>query len=310
MYAIETSDLTKRYSDLVAVDHLNLKIKKGEIFGYLGHNGSGKTTTIMMLCGLVAPSKGSATVAGFDLQKEVLEVKKRIGFLPENTSYYENLTARQNLKFFGELAGLDRIKRDETANEVLELVGLEKWKDTTVGKFSKGMQQRLGIAQALVRDPEVIFLDEPTSGLDPQGAKEIRDLILKLSKEEGKTIFLSSHILAEVKYLCDKVGILKQGRLIALDSIDNLANQLNLHGSIFNIALQTNNNLKALGILRELVGIEISNKNGKILIHANEDFRKEIFHKISDYGLEILELKLLEPALEELFLKAYEVEGV
>ena len=168
MYAIKSYELTKRYGSLTAVDALNLTIKKGEIFGFVGHNGSGKTTTIMMLCGLLQPTSGNAKVAGFDINKEIIEVKKRIGFLPENTSYYENLTANQNLDFFGALAGLSKSQRQEKSNALLNEVGLEKWVDTKVGKFSKGMQQRLGVAQALIRDPEVIFMDEPTSGLDPQ----------------------------------------------------------------------------------------------------------------------------------------------
>lgn len=307
MHAIETFDLTKRYGNITAVDHLNLKVEKGEIFGFLGHNGSGKTTTIMMLCGLVEPTKGSATVAGFDVQKEILEVKKRIGFLPENTSYYDNLTARQNLEFFGELAGLGKKQREERADELLETVGLKNWKDTKVGKFSKGMQQRLGIAQALVRDPEVVFLDEPTSGLDPQGMKEVRELILRLGRE-GKTVFLSSHLLFEVKQVCSIVGVLRQGKLIALGALDTLAKQLN-PSSDFAIEVETSNPEKTLSLLQNIAGIkQISSEDGKIFIRASSDISKEI--SIALRGLEILSFKIVEASLEELFLKAYEVEGI
>jgi ABC-2 type transport system ATP-binding protein len=308
LYAIETSNLTKRYGSITAVDHLNLKVKRGEIFGYLGHNGSGKTTTIMMLCGLVEPTQGSATVAGFDVQREVLEVKKRIGFLPENASYYGNLTARQNLEFFGELAGLTRRERKERSEELLNLVGLEEWKDVKVDRFSKGMQQRLGIAQALVRDPEVLFFDEPTSGLDPQGTRDIRNLILKLGREEGKTIFLSSHLLAEVKQLCDRVGILKRGKLIALGSVRELARELN-RDNLIKIELEVDSIDAALRAVRNISGVnEVVNEDGKIIIRAENDIRREVFHAVSCSGLEILSLKLVEPSLEEVFLKAYGVE--
>ncbi len=308
MHAIETFNLTKRYGSITAVDHLNLKVKRGEIFGYLGHNGSGKTTTIMMLCGLVEPTEGGATVAGFDVQREVLEVKKRIGFLPENASYYDNLTARQNLEFFGELAGLAKKERKERSKELLNLVGLGEWKDIKVGKFSKGMQQRLGIAQALIRDPEVLFLDEPTSGLDPQGTRDIRNLILKLGREEGKTIFLSSHLLAEVKQLCDKVGILKRGKLSAIGSVRELARQLN-RDNLIKIELEVDSLDAALRAVRDISGInEVIKEDGKIIIRAERDIRREVFYAVSGSGLEILSLKLVEPSLEEVFLKAYEVE--
>jgi len=308
LHAIETFNLTKRYGSITAVDCLNLKVKRGEIFGYLGHNGSGKTTTIMMLCGLVEPTQGSATVAGFDVQREVLEVKKRIGFLPENASYYANLTARQNLEFFGELAGLAKRERKERSEELLDLVGLGEWKDVKVGRFSKGMQQRLGIAQALIRDPEVLFLDEPTSGLDPQGTGDIRNLILKLGREEGKTIFLSSHLLAEVKQLCDRVGILKRGKLIAIGSVRELARQLN-QDNLIKIELEVDSVDAALRAVRNISGInEVIKEDGKIIIRAERDIRREVFHAVSGSGLEILSLKLVEPSLEEVFLKAYEVE--
>lgn len=304
MHAIETFDLTKRYGELTAVDHLNLKVEKGEIFGFLGHNGSGKTTTIMMLCGLVEAMEGSAKVAGFDVQREILEVKKRIGFLPENTSYYDNLTARQNLEFFGELAGLNKKQREERADELLETVGLKSWKDVKVGKFSKGMQQRLGIAQALVRDPEVVFLDEPSSGLDPQGMKEVRELILRLGRE-GKTVFLSSHLLFEVKQVCSIVGVLKHGKLIALDTIDNLARKLNSDATI-KIELEVTNPEIGKELGKNSKVMDIASNGNKFMIHAQEDIRREIFDIIRDSDAEILTLKLTEPNLEDILLKVYE----
>jgi len=311
MHAVETFNLTKEYSSIVALDRLNLKVKQGDIFGYLGHNGSGKTTTMMLLCGLAEPTQGRALVCGYDVQREVIEVKKRIGFLPEKASYYGNLTAVQNLEFFGELAGLSRREREARGKELLDLVGLKEWENTKVARFSKGMQQRLGIAQVLVRDPEVLFLDEPSAGLDPRGKKDIRELILRLGREEGKTVFLSSHLLAEVKQLCDRAGILKRGRLAALGSPRSLARQLNHRSLTFRIEVETSSPEKTESLLGDIQGIkEISSRDGKTCIQASRDVREEVSSAVTSYGLELRTLKLVEPSLEELFLNAYEVEAV
>lgn len=307
MHAIETVDLTKRYGNITAVNNLKLKVKNGEIFGYLGHNGSGKTTTIMMLCGLITPTSGTATVAGYDVEKEILEVKKRIGFLPENTAYYDNLTARQNLEFFGEMAGLGKSDRKERSNELLNLVGLKNWKETKVGKFSKGMQQRLGIAQSLISAPEVIFLDEPTSGLDPEGTRDVRELILQLGRE-GKTIFLSSHMLAEVKQICDRVGVLRQGKLIALDKIENLAKRVSTNEYV-NIKIESNKPEELAHKLNRIEGVEKISKNcGGLLITAKKDVREEIFNIASNSRVGLRTLRLIEPSLEDIFMEIYKVE--
>ncbi len=201
---IECKNLTKNYDGFMAVDNLNLDISEGEIFAFVGPNGAGKTTTMNVLVGLIEPTSGNAMISGHDIVKDPIEVKKIIGFLPENVNLYAGLTARQNVRY---IADLNRGVPKKDIDEILELIGLGKVKDKRAGEFSKGMKQRLGVACVLVKKPNVLFLDEPTSGLDPTGKLEFQNLLKKLGSE-GMTIFYSSHILGEVKDIADRVGIL------------------------------------------------------------------------------------------------------
>jgi len=222
MYAIETTKLTKRYRSLfgrLAVDGLDLKVERGEIFGFLGPNGAGKTTTVKMLLGIVLPTSGSAKVLGHDVRD--VRARENVGYLPERQSYPGHMTAEGVLELFGKLSGMEGGRRKRRIGEVLELVGLDGWRKVKVRKYSKGMVQRLGLANAILHDPDVVFLDEPTAGIDPIGRKVVKDLLLHL-KEEGKTIFLNSHILSEVEMICDRVGILHRGRLIKVGSVREL----------------------------------------------------------------------------------------
>lgn len=215
-----TKDLTKKYGDFTAVDHLNLKVEEGAIFGFLGHNGAGKTTTISMLTTLLSPTEGSASICGHDVAKENLVVREILGYLPENVMLYGELTAYENLKYFGRLSGVANI--DSRIDEVLELIQFREWKNKRINTYSKGMRQRIGIAQALLHQPRVLFLDEPTSGLDPQGTKDMRDLLLKLNREYGTTIFMNTHLLSEVTKICTDIGIISHGRLLLCDSLTNV----------------------------------------------------------------------------------------
>ncbi len=218
MLAVETKNLTKDYAigfwrkrprrDL---DHLNLEVEMGEIFGLLGPNGAGKSTTLKLLFRLIFPTSGSARILGHELGD--LAVHAHLGFLPENPSFYDHLSAREFLEYAAQLCGMDSTTTRRRAGELLERVKLAETGDLPIRKFSKGMVQRLGIAQALINDPELIFLDEPMSGLDPIGRYEMRDLILELRKQ-GKTIFFSTHILSDAEMLCDRVGILNRGKLL------------------------------------------------------------------------------------------------
>jgi len=225
MFAIETFDLTKVYKSRfglrrwLAVDRLNLKVEAGRVFGFLGPNGAGKTTTIMMLLGNIYPTAGSATLLGHPIRN--LEVRRRIGFLPEKFQFHEFLSAQELLELHGRLCRMPRRQVMKRIPEVLELVGLSERRDSKIREFSKGMQQRIGLAQAILNDPELIILDEPTSALDPIGRGDVRDLINHL-KAAGKTIFLNSHLLSEIEMTCDQVAILKGGRLMRQGRIEDL----------------------------------------------------------------------------------------
>ena len=216
---IKTNGLTKKYQDMTVLDNLNLEVKTGEIFGFLGHNGAGKTTTVNILTTLLKPSSGSAEICGFDLEKHSLDIRKNIGYLPENVKFYENLTAFENLEFFAKLSGLK--KPAAKIKDVLKFLDFEGFENKKLGEFSKGMRQRIGIAQAIIHEPKILFLDEPTSGLDPMGIKNLRDVIIKLNREKNMTIFMNTHLLSEVAKTCTTIGVLNHGKLIYKDSLAN-----------------------------------------------------------------------------------------
>jgi len=225
MEIIKTTGLTKEYSagllqiGVRALDHLDLNVQEGEVFGFLGPNGAGKTTMIKILMGLIRPTSGTATLLGQPLGK--IEAKSKIGFLPESSHFYEYLTASEILTFYGRLFDIPKETIKERTRALLKQVGLESSAHLQLRKFSKGMLQRIGIAQALINDPELIILDEPMSGLDPIGRKEMRELILNL-KTQGKTVFFSSHITHDVEMICDRVGILVGGRLLRIGGLSEL----------------------------------------------------------------------------------------
>ncbi len=220
---VETEDLTKKYGARTAVDRLNIQIEEGEVFGFLGPNGAGKTTTLLMFLGLTEPTSGRAKVLGFDPTREPFKVKEQVGYLPENVGFYDDMDARQNLRY---IARLNRIPKEAAEKRIdywLEMVGLSGEATKKVGTYSKGMRQRLGIAEVLIKEPKLVFLDEPTIGLDPDGTNRMLDLIQSLSKEKKITIFLSSHLLDQVQRICDRVGIMINGKLVALGPIEELA---------------------------------------------------------------------------------------
>ncbi len=222
---IETHELTKRYGTQVAVNRLGLQIRKGEIFGFLGPNGAGKTTTFLMLLGLSEPTSGTARVCGYDPTREPLQVKRVVGYLPENVGFYDDLTAIENLRFVARLNGIRDGALTGRIEAVLERVGLLSEATKRVGAYSRGMRQRLGIAEVLIKDPQVVFLDEPTLGLDPDGTHKMLDFIQTLRREQGITVFFSSHLLDQVQRISDRVGIMLQGTLVAVGPIQELAQQ-------------------------------------------------------------------------------------
>ncbi|MGD9077437.1 MAG: ABC transporter ATP-binding protein [Desulfobacteraceae bacterium] len=222
---IETNDLTKRYGRQTAVDHLSFKVEEGEIFGFLGPNGAGKTTTLLMLLGLSQPTEGSAKVCGLDPLREARDVKRFVGYLPENVGFYGDLDAVQSLQYIADLNGMERGEAEGRIQEALEVVGLTGDPKKKVSAYSRGMHQRLGIAEVLIKDPKVLFLDEPTLGLDPDGALRLIELIQSLNREKRITVLISSHNLYQVQKISHRVGIMINGEMVAEDSIEALARE-------------------------------------------------------------------------------------
>ena len=222
---IETSGLTKRYGRQTAVDHLSFQVEEGEIFGFLGPNGAGKTTTLLMLLGLSRPTEGSAKVCGLDPLRQAREVKRSVGYLPENVGFYGDLDAVQSLRYIADLNGMERGEAEGKIQETLKLVGLAGDLQKKVSAYSRGMNQRLGIAEVLIKDPKVLFLDEPTLGLDPDGALRLIDLIQSLNREKRITVLISSHNLYQVQKISHRVGIMINGEMVAEDSIEALARE-------------------------------------------------------------------------------------
>jgi ABC-2 type transport system ATP-binding protein len=222
---IETFDLTKNYPNQTAVNKLSFSVKEGEIFGFLGPNGAGKTTTLLMLLGLSQPSGGSAKVCGIDPVRKAREVKGMVGYLPENVGFYQDMDAVQSLEYIADLNGMDRIKNRDKISEALNIVGLSGEKHKKVGAYSRGMKQRLGVAEVLLKDPKVMFLDEPTLGLDPDGAFKIIELVQSLNSNRKISVLLSSHHLQQVQKICHRVGIMIKGKMVAEGSIDSLAKE-------------------------------------------------------------------------------------
>jgi ABC-2 type transport system ATP-binding protein len=306
---IETNNLTKQYGNFTAVDNLNITVCKGEVLGLLGRNGSGKTTTFLMLMGLSLPTSGTATVAGFDVVKDSKSVRTVSGLLPDGAGYYEDLTAKQNLNYIGQLNDVPRLEREKRVTELLEIVGLSKVANKKVEQFSRGMKQRLGIAEVLMKKPKIAFFDEPTIGLDPQGTKEMRDMLIKLNKEQEITIVLSSHLLHDVQQICQRVLIIRNGRLIAADTIENLSNKLSTGENLmFEFQLTTVDPDLIREIARLNGVISVNQENKKLYVKMNSNQAREVSETITKHKSTILLMKPKEYSLEEIFLKYYEAE--
>src|ERR1700693_4295657 len=231
---IRAEGLTKRYADTLAVDHIDLEVRAGEIVGILGPNGSGKTTTILMLLGLTEPTSGRALVAGFDPLREPLEVKRRVGYLPDQVGFYDTLSARDNLAYTGRLAGLSRAEIDERFAAAIDRVGLGDVGRARVGTFSQGMRQRLGLAEILMKCPSVAILDEPTTALDPHSTQEFLEMIRRL-KADGTAVLLSSHHLDQVQSVCDRVALFNRGRIALSGSVTDLAGRVLGGGHVIDV---------------------------------------------------------------------------
>jgi ABC-2 type transport system ATP-binding protein len=303
---VETYNLTKRYHDKLAVNALNLTVQEGEIFGFLGPNGAGKTTTILMLLGLTEATSGRASVCGFDPTHEPIEVKRRVGYLPENPGFYEDMSARENLLY---MARLNRIPEDDArtrTSEVLEQVGLSDDGRRLVREFSRGMKQRLGIAEVLVKNPRAVFLDEPTLGIDPDGAIRILELIKGLNRDRNLTVMLSSHQLEQVQAICSRIGIIVRGRLIVQGRMDDLGRAI-LKERQWNFLLEVGGGANGLETeLRAIDGIdEIEKRTHGLFLRCTRDVRPEVVALLTRKHIQLLQLRSEDPTLEQIYLKYF-----
>ena len=304
-FAIETQDLTKKYDGVTVVDHLNLHIKEKEVFGLLGPNGAGKTTAILMVLGLSEPASGTARVFGFDPTREPLKVKRLIGNLPEKVGFYENLTARENLKFIAELNNVSSAEAGRKADEVLEMVNLTDRANGAVGKFSRGMKQRLGIADVLIKNPKVVFLDEPTAGLDPEGINSLLDLIAGLPKK-GTTVVLSSHQLYQVQRVCHSIGILSKGKMVIEGNIDELGREA-LAGGRYRIMVETAQpSPQLVDVIKKIKGVlNVEAEANKLIVSTESDLRAEISKAVVGNDVPLIQVKIQEFSLDEIYMKYF-----
>lgn len=296
-YAIEVDSLTKAYGGFTAVNKISFRVKKGEIFGFLGPNGAGKTTTMKAILDLIHADAGDVKIKGIDMRTHGKEARKLIGYMPEKVAFYDHLTALQNLSFYAEI----RHTPIKECHDIIQKVGLGDTGKKPVGKFSKGMAQRLGMARAILGNPEILILDEPSSGLDPRGISLFRDIILDM-KKKGTTIFLSSHILSEIQSVCDRVGIINRGVLVAQDAVAALSKKLQLMPQlIIDLDTITDTIESAIKKIPGVAHVEIHGK--QIIITCEETTKTQVILAIEGAGCSIVNIQTREPSLEEVFMR-------
>ena len=310
---IWTRGLTKEYGELTAVDDLDLEVYRGEIFGLLGQNGAGKTTTILMLLGLSEPTEGEASVMGMDPHFEPREVKRRVGYLPDAVGFYGSMTGRQNLRYTARLNGLRGADAEDAIDEVLEQVGLSDRADDEVQTYSRGMRQRLGIADALVKSPDLLILDEPTTAIDPLGVVEILDLLRRLVHERGLAILLSSHLLSQVQSVCDRIGIFAAGRLVGQGTLDELAEKFGDGNATIEVGLDVDGPKeieRAKGVLLAIDGVRKvvppaeGSDTWQVIVRPPEveaKVRQQILAIAGAQGLGLTALRPIVPSLDEIY---------
>ena len=304
---IEVQNLTKTYGPRVAIDHLTFQAQKGEILGFLGPNGAGKTTTMRILTGYMPPTSGAARIAGYDVVDDSLEARRRIGYLPETVPLYNEMTVLDYLIYMGQLRKVADV--ENRAWEVLERVGMEDRADSFIGALSKGMRQRVGLAQAILHHPEVLILDEPTIGLDPTQVVEVREVIREIGKEH--TVLLSTHILAEAQQLCDRVLIINQGRIVAEDTPENLQTALQ-GGTHILLTLQGQADDALKQRLEAIAGVQSVTLQGQnrltVIAQAGQEIRPLVARAVVESGHDLLEMRRAEMSLEEIFLQLVQEE--
>lgn len=307
---IKTSKLTKKYGELTAVNSLNLAISEGEVFGLLGPNGAGKTTTILMLLGLTEPESGRAMIAGHDCTRDPISVKKIVGYLPDNVGFYSDMTGRENLRFIGYINDMKPKETEERINMLLERVGITDAADKKVGTYSKGMKQRLGIADVLMKDPKVVILDEPTLGIDPEGMRALMELIRDLAVKDGRTVMISSHQLYQVQQVCDRVGIFVNGNLVACGPIEELGRQVSGMSDKMLEFCAAPDNAQLEKLLLGIEGVNsLHREKDFYLIHSNADIRQLAVTKAMEKGYTLTHLKQRGDDLDEIYRLYFAREG-
>jgi len=302
---IEAKGLTKKYESFTAVDNLDLKIEEGTIFGFLGPNGAGKTTTILMLMGLTEPTSGEARIGGFNATRDPLKVKRITGYIPEKVGFYEDLSATYNLLYMARLNGIPDNKSNEAIARALEKVGLKDKAGAAVSTFSKGMKQRLAIADLIVKGPSVAFMDEPTSGIDPEGIAQMLDLISAIAKEHNMTIVISSHQLNQVEHICSRVGIMSKGKLVMEGSVDQLGQKAGGGKVIIEMQL-AEVTPEILEGIKSVVGVlKVEQRDEAVIITGTEDLRRQISRVIQEKNGLVVQMKLQSYALEDIYLKYF-----
>lgn len=291
MSIVAIQNLTKRFDETTALDNVNLEIEEDEVFGLLGPNGSGKTTLFRTVMGQIAPTDGSVTVFGKDAYRETFDINKRVSFLPADIRFYGNLTARQNMRYLSRLAG-----HDPDIDELLDLVELDDAADRKVRGFSHGMQKRLGIAQTMIKDPDLILFDEPTVGLDPERKEDFKDLIRRINEERNVTVVVSSHILHEIEDICDRIGILKDGTIEKVGAIDDLV------GSSDELILSTDD-MDALEDILEDLGMDYTVGDGEATVKEDdEETREDLMERIAEEGIVLTTAQPSRTSLEDVYL--------
>ena len=305
---IEIKNVTKKYANIKAVDNISFDVKDGEIVGFLGPNGAGKTTTMNMITGFIEPTEGQIIINNYDISKKANKAKKQIGYMPEGIPLYTDLTAKEFVNYMAELKGVKKKERKEIVQKILEETGLKDVKNKLIRNLSRGYKQRVSLAGALVGNPEVIILDEPTVGLDPKQITEIRTLIKELGKKH--TVILSSHILSEVSQICERVIIINNGKIIAIDTPENLESKTKEKNTIIVTVEDSKENMNSIkDKITEIEDIKLlkENQDGSkqySITSAQEvDLRKKLFEVLPKEEITILELKKSETSLEDAFIK-------
>ena len=306
-FVIEAEGLTKRYNGAAAVDHVSFNVSRGEIFGLLGPNGAGKTTTILMLLGLTDLTEGKARVLGHDPEREPLAVKRRVGYLPDSVGFYDHMTAAENLRYTARLMGMREAEREDRMAAALRQVELTKVADNRVATFSRGMRQRLGLAEILMKEAAVAILDEPTSGLDPQATLELLDMIRAL-KREGVSVLLSSHLLDRVQSVCDRVALFQAGKIVLIGTVAELGRQVLGGGFAVEVEAQGSGLAERL---REVPGVTAVEQRGpdRVRLLADRDVRPQAAAAVVTAGGQLFRLSVEEPSLEMIYTRYFQEHG-